>query len=240
MSFRGHRVLGVVPARGGSKAIPRKNLRDVAGSTLLARTAAVVRSTVEIDRAVLSTDDPEIAAAGRDCGLEVPFLRPAELATDTARSVDAWRHAWIAAEREWEESFDLSVLLEPTCPLRRPADIVETLARMIDSGAWAAATVSPTPGHFTPHKALSLDTQGRIGFFLEDGAAYSRRQDIPKLYHRNGACYAARRDTIVEHSSILEKNCVAVVIERPMVNIDEPLDLELASFLLSRQNGGKR
>jgi CMP-N,N'-diacetyllegionaminic acid synthase len=235
MSFRGQRVFALVPARGGSKGIPGKNLRRIDGETLVARAAAVARAVVALDRAVLSTDDPDIAAEGRRAGLDVPFMRSAELASDSAKSVDMWRHAWLALEAEEGRRYDLSVLLEPTSPLRCPADVDATLARLLDTGAKAATTVSRTPGHFTPHKTLTIDATNRIGFFLPEGARFARRQDIPSYFHRNGACYAARRATIIDERTIVESDCAAVVIDRAMVNIDEPVDLEIAKFLLDRE-----
>jgi CMP-N,N'-diacetyllegionaminic acid synthase len=235
MSFRGQRVFALVPARGGSKGIPGKNLRRIDGETLVARAAAIARAVPSIDRAVLSTDDPDIAAEGRRAGLDVPFIRPAELAGDCAKSVDMWRHAWLALEAEEGRRYELSVLLEPTSPLRRAADVEATLARLLDTGAKAATTVSHTPGHFTPHKTLTIDAAGRIGFFLPEGARFARRQDIPACFHRNGACYAVRRATIVDDRTLVESDCAAVVIDRAMVNIDEPIDLEIAEFLLDRE-----
>jgi CMP-N,N'-diacetyllegionaminic acid synthase len=235
MSFRGQRVFALVPARGGSKGIPGKNLRRIDGETLVARAAAIARAVPSIDRAVLSTDDPEIAAEGRRAGLDVPFTRPVALASDSANSVDMWRHAWLALEAEEGQRYELSVLLEPTSPLRRAADVEMTLVRLLDTGAKAAATVSRTPGHFTPHKTLTIDNSGRIGFFLSEGARFARRQDIPAYYHRNGACYGVRRSTIVDERTLVESDCVAVVIDRAMVNIDEPVDLEIAQFLFARE-----
>lgn len=234
--FCGERVLAVVPARGGSKGIPHKNLREVGGRSLLSLVAEAVRQCPEIDRCILSTDDPTIAEAGRAAGLAVPFLRPAELASDTARSVDAWRHTWLKAEQLDGVHYAFSVLLEPTSPLRRAQDIQETLATLVRTGAAAAATVSPTPAHYTPHKTLTVDEAGRIGFFLEGGAKFATRQLIPKFYHRNGLCYAARRTTVIDNRQIIENDCVAVPIDRIVVNIDDMFDLELAEFLIKRSS----
>src|SRR6201989_3026757 len=114
MAINGLRVLAVVPARTGSKGIPGKNLCRVGGKSLVALAAEVSLSVGTIDRAVLSTDDEAIAEEGRRAGLAVPFLRPQELATDRARSVDVWRHAWLATEAVDGCQYDLSVLLEPT------------------------------------------------------------------------------------------------------------------------------
>jgi CMP-N-acetylneuraminic acid synthetase len=235
MAFRGLTTLAVVPARGGSKTIPRKNLCRVGGMSLVARAACMAVAIDWIDRGVLSTDDREIAEEGKRHGLEVPFMRPAELAGDTATSVDMWRHAWLESEKYYGMRFDISLLLEPTSPLRRPGDIEETAAALLEGNYRAAATVSRTPAHYTPHKCLTLSQEGTIGFYLEDGARFSLRQKIPAFYHRNGVCYAVRRETLVERGHILEEDCRAVILDRPLVNIDDPFDLALAEFLLERE-----
>ncbi len=237
MSLDGITVLAVVPARGGSKSIPRKNLAVVHGRSLIAHAAAVTQALPWIDRAVLSTDDKEIAAEGRRAGLLLPFMRPADLAGDRSTSVDMWRHAWLASEAAYGMRFDVSVLLEPTSPLRRPADVEAAVRLLLDGKHAAAATVSRTPAHYTPHKTLTIDAGGCIGFYLEGGARHSLRQSIPPYYHRNGICYALRRETLVERGHIIEEDCAALVVERPVVNIDEPLDLEFAAFLLDREAG---
>jgi CMP-N-acetylneuraminic acid synthetase len=235
MSWQGLTVLAVVPARGGSKGIPRKNLQHVGGLSLVARAARVAAALDWIDVRILSTDEEEIAEEGRRHGLDVPFLRPETLSGDTSLGVDVWRHAWLAAETHYGRRFDLSVKLEPTSPLRRPEDVERTLRTLVEGGHPAAATVSPTPGHFTPHKTLTISAEGIIGFYLEGGAGYSLRQTIPKYFHRNGICYAATRQHVVEHHLIIDRDAAAVVIERPVVNIDELLDLELAGWLLERE-----
>lgn len=237
MSIRGMSVLAVIPARGGSKSIPRKNLQPVAGLSLIGHAARTVNSLSWIDRAILSTDDAEIAAEGERHGLEVPFLRPDALASDRAKSVDMWRHALLAAEEHYGTRFDISILIEPTSPLRRPEDLTRTVAAMLDADSAAAATFSRTPAHYTPHKTLTVDAQGRIGFYLSDHPPVTLRQEIPAYYHRNGVCYAVRRSTLVDGGTIIERDCVAVVIDRPLVNIDEPIELELAEFLLGRSGG---
>lgn len=236
MALQGLSVLAVVPARGGSKSIPRKNLMPVAGLSLVGRAAAVAATLPWLDARIVSTDDAEIAEEALRHGLEAPFLRPAEISGDTATSVDMWRHAWTAAEVHYGRRFDLSVLLEPTSPLRRPEDVTRTVETLLQQDAKAAATVSRTPAHFTPHKTLTLDAAGRIGFYLAEGARHSLRQGIPAYYHRNGLCYALRRQTLVEEGRIIEDDCAAVVIERPVVNIDEPFELELAEWLLQRES----
>lgn len=232
--IEGRTVLAVVPARGGSKSIPRKNLKMVGGVSLVGRAAQIAAALPLIDAALISTDDPEIAAEAKAHGLDAPFMRPPELSGDTASSVDMWRHAWVAAEAHYGKRFELSVLLEPTSPLRRPEDVERTLRALVDAGAPAAATVSPTPAHYTPHKTLEINDKGEIIFYLEDGARHSLRQGIPAYYHRNGLCYAVTRDHLVNKGYIIDHGAVAVVVDRHVVNIDDMFELALAEWLLQQ------
>ncbi len=228
-------VLAVIPARGGSKGIPGKNLKLIGGLSLVGRAARLAASQNWIDQVIVSTDDAEIASEAVRQGAEAPFMRPATLAGDAASSDDMWRHAWESAEDHYGRRFDISILLEPTSPLRQPHDLSATMEALLDGNHAAAATVSPTPAHFSPHKTLTVGGDGRIGFWAEDGAAYSRRQNVPDLYHRNGLCYALRREPFLDGAPILGQDCAAVPVDRPVVNIDEPFELELAEWLLERQ-----
>ncbi len=223
-------VLAIVPARGGSKGIPGKNLCRVGGRTLIGWAAHTIHQLPWIDRALLSTDDSQLAVEGRRVGLEVPFMRPPELATDTARGVDVWRHAWLAAEKHWNQRFDLSVYLQPTTPLRQPEHITRTLRALLSGSHEAATTIAPVPGHFVPEKILRLDDDGRVQPYTNT-TVLSNRQEAPTYYYRTGACYAAWRDTIVERRRIVEGNCAGVVIEEYTANIDDPIELAFAEFL---------
>ena len=234
MPLRGHTVLAVVPARGGSKAIPRKNLCHVGGLSLVARAARTASGLPWIDARILSTDDRDIADEGLAHGLDVPFMRPDDLSGDLANSVDMWRHAWLESEKHYGKRFDVSVLLEPTSPLRRAQDITDTVELLLSGDYKAAATVSPAPAHFTPHKCLTVQ-DGMLGFYHDAGARHSIRQTIPTYYFRNGICYAVRRKTLIEEKMILGDHCAAQIVERPIVNIDEPFDLELAEFMIQRE-----
>ena len=234
MSYKGFKILAVIPARGGSKGIPRKNLRKIAGISLVGLAAGVARSLDWIDRTVVSTDDVDIAAEGRRYGAEVPFIRPKELSGDESNSVDMWRHAWLESEAHFQEQFDLSILLEPTSPLRRPEDVTRTLEALIESDCDAAATFSRAPAHFTPHKCLTIDENGIIGFYHKEGRQFSIRQKIPDYYFRNGICYAVKKHTLIKKGMIIEENCKAIIIERPVVNIDNEHELEVAEFMYKK------
>lgn len=130
--------------------------------------------------------------------------------------------------------FEISILLEPTSPLRRVEDVMLTVQTLVDSGRKAAATLSRTPAHFTPQKTLKLDDCGNLKPYLPVGRT-ALRQDIPDYFHCNGICYALRRATLVDEGHIMEEDCIAVVINRPLVNIDDPFELELAEWMLEQE-----
>ena len=224
----------MVPARGGSKGIPRKNLCKVGGLSLIGHVARTTRALDWIDRTVLTTDDQEMAEEGRRHGLDVPFMRPAELATDDAGPSDMWRHAWTESEKFFDCEFDVSLLLQPTTPLRRPGEVERTVAALIEGGHAAATTVCAVPSDFLPQRILELRGDGRLSFYLPDGSEVTRRQDAPPLYYRDGTCYARTRQSLIEEARDVEEDCTAVVIDRFMVNIDEPFELELAELLHGR------
>ena len=232
------RVLAVIPARGGSKGIPRKNLRQVGGLTLIAHAARLVQQLGWIDRAVLSTDDPEIAEEGKTQGLDVPFLRPAELSGDLALSTGMWRHAWLTSEQHYGQRFDVSLLLQPTTPLREPEDIERTLRVLLEGRHRSATTVSRVPAHFTPEKIMKIDEGNRLGPYLPPDPAHALRQAIPAYYYRNGACYAVLRKTLIDDGEIVGDDCAAVVMDGFVINIDEPYELEMADCLARRRRDG--
>lgn len=235
MTWDGLSVLAVVPARGGSKGVPRKNLRQVGGLSLIGWAAKTIAALPWVDHGVISTDDAEMADEARARGLDAPFMRPDEFATDMASSTGMWQHAWLESEAHYGTRFDVSILLQPTTPLRRADDVTRTVKAMVEGGHGAAATLSQVPGHFTPQKCLTLDDEGVIGFFMDGGAQYANRQLIPDYYHRNGVCYAVTRETLIDHGNIVEDDCVGVMIDGFVVNIDEPFELELAEFMLARE-----
>lgn len=233
MAYQGLKIIAVVPARSGSKGVPDKNMREVAGHSLIGRVGLVLKDLAWVDGAVISTDSQRYADEARKHAIDAPFLRPEELSHDTATAVDTWQHALVEAEKHYGFTADITIYLEPTSPCRRSEDVERTLEVLVSSGAKGAATVSPTPAHYTPHKTLTVEN-GSIGFFYEGGSGYAIRQKIPSLYHRNGLCYALRRETLMA-GTIIEDDCRAVVIDRPVVNVDDEFELELAEFLIRKE-----
>lgn len=234
MSWKSLKALAVIPARGGSKGIPRKNMCRIGSRTLIGWVGDTVEELKWIDRAVISSDDKEMIAEGCRCGLDAPFVRPASLSGDTASAVATWQHAWLESEKFYNETYDLSIWLQPSTPLRRGADVERCVEAMISGDHRAAATVSQTPGHFAPEKLLRVNTHGIVEFLDERGPEITSRQMLPNYFHRNGICYAVMRDTLLSNTTIVEDDCAAVVIDGPVANIDEPFDLEIASFLFEK------
>ena len=235
MAFQGFSVLAVVPARAGSKGIARKNLARVGDRSLIAHCASTVAQLDWIDRAVISTDDEAMAVEGERYGLEAPFRRPAELASDDATAADAWRHAWLASEAAFGGRFELGLWLQPTTPLRDPADVERTLQTLVEGGFDSAATLSPIPAHLRPERAMTLGESGELGFYCKDGRAHANRQTIPETWYRNGVCYAAVRETVVERGNVIGEKPAGVALAAPVVSIDDPADLDLAQAQWKRE-----
>lgn len=226
------RVLGVVTARGGSKGIPQKNVISLRGKPLLAYTAEAALAAQSLDRVILTTDDPEIAAVGARYGLEVPFLRPAELSRDDTPSIPVIQHAvaWLA---ERGAAYDAVCLLQPTNPLRRAQDIDGAVELLERTGADSVLSfVDVGEKHPARMKIIASDGHVQDPPFAEQFEG-QRRQDLPKFYLREGSIYLTRTPVLMDQNSLKGEDCRAwiVPIERACA-IDTPFDLFLADKLL--------
>jgi CMP-N-acetylneuraminic acid synthetase len=234
--LKGRRTLAVVPARGGSKGVPLKNIHPLGGKPLLAYTAAVIQQVGWFDRAVVSTDHPAIAEAARNAGLEVPFLRPDELSGDRIGDLEVLRDAVLQSERVYDTSFEVIVMLQPTSPLRRPEQVTAAATHLVD-GDWDAVwTISPTPLKYHPLKQLQLSGGGRVALHDPRGTAIVARQQLAPAYHRNGVAYAFSLRCICDLGTILPERCGAIVLEDPHVSIDTLDDFAEAERVLSRRS----
>lgn len=232
--LEGKRILAVVPARSGSKGIPHKNMRKLKGISLIGWAGKTLAQLPFVDAKVISTDSPEYAREGQRYGLDAPFLRPAYLSTDDAGTVETVQHALLESERHYGMRFDIILIIEPTSPLRTPEDVERAVRRLIETGADSVVTVSPLWSKAHPLKILTLEN-GRIGFFIKEGKDIKARQALSgNLYWRNGICYALTRRCLMELGTIFTENTMPEIITRPVVNIDDPIDIEWAEFLLSR------
>ena len=218
------RVLGLIPARGGSKGVPRKNIKPLGGKPLLSYTAESALAATRLAKVVLSTDDEEIAELGRSLGIEVPFMRPAELAEDSSPTLPVVLHALEALEKSGEY-FDAVCLLQPTSPLRRAEDIDGCVALMEATEADSVVSVLPVPKNYNPHWVYWKDSNGSLALSTGDKDPITRRQDLPPGFHRDGAVYVTRVDTLVSRRTLYGHKVVGY--EMPLEfssNIDTPED----------------
>lgn len=235
-------VLGLIPARGGSKGIPRKNIVPLAGRPLLAWTCEAALASRSLSRVVLSTDDEEIAAVGRGCGVEVPFRRPAELATDTATSVEVALHAvdTLADLEGWQA--EVVVLLQPTSPLRTAAHIDEATALFLAGAADAVVSVVAVPHAFHPSKLMSRE-HGLLVPASRDSAVHQPppRQHVPALFARNGPAIAVVSVRNLREGRGFYGGRVRpyVMGKESSVDIDEPEDLAVAAAIIASREAAR-
>lgn len=231
--LKGNLILAVVPARSGSKGIPDKNMKQLAGTTLIGHAGKVLSALPWLDYAVISTDKLEYAQEAERHGLAAPFLRPAELSTDKSGAVETMNHAIKAVEQHYKNRVDVALIVEPTSPLRRPADIERAVQLLLERKADSVISVSKLDSKTHPGKALT-DQEGKLGFYEQRGASVVARQSLETLYYRNGVIYALTRACLIEKLTIFSDNSLPFYIDRPLVNIDVPIDLEWAEFLLTK------
>lgn len=229
-------VLGVILARGGSKTVPRKNLRPLAGRPLIAYTLQAARESARLTRVICSTDDADIAALARQAGIEVPFVRPAVLAGDDTPSLPVVQHAVRALEQEGYRA-DVVVLLQPTSPLRRAADIDAAVDLLLSSGADSVVSVVEVPHHFNPVSVLRIEDGRLVPYLPGEGVRVLRRQDKPQVWARNGAAiYVTRREVLLDEGTFFGRDCRPLVMNREdSVDIDDETDLVIAEALLERR-----
>lgn len=234
------RILGVVTARGGSKSIPRKNIKDLAGKPLIAWTIEAAKDSGVFDRVILSTDDEEIAAIGKQYGAEVPFLRPAELAQDSTPHLPVMQHAvtWLREHEGYEPDF--VCILQPTAPLRRAFHLREAVALLKRTDADSVVAMVEIPGHFSPYWAVAVDEEGLGKLLLSKKPIRTRiprRQNLPKAYAHSGAIYLFRTILLfdpVDPSFYGDKVAGYVMEDKYNINIDNPEDWHLAEAAIAR------
>lgn len=236
MSTRGVR-LALIPARGGSKGVPRKNVRLLAGKPLIAYAIETALSSKFIDRVVVSTEDAEIASIARRYGAEVPFMRPRELARDDSPEWIVWRHALQTLET-MEDGFktQMFVSIPPTSPLRAVADVDACIQTLIESNADLVITVRPAERN--PYfNMVTLDGEGYARLAIQSNGTIHQRQAAPVVYDMTTVAYAAWPEFVLRANSVFEGRVKAVLIpaERA-VDIDTELDFQFAEFLLSQRS----
>lgn len=230
-------VLAVVPARGGSKGIPLKNLREIDGRSLIARVGDVIANVPEIDRAIVSTDHEGIAKAAEAANIAAPFRRPEAISGDRIGDHDVLVHALEKMEAIDKCRYDIVVMLQPTSPLRTPQQVSAALHMLVDGGWDSVWTVSPTDTKAHPLKQLKVAGED-LGYYDPAGAKIIARQQLEPVYHRNGIAYVMTRDCLLEQKTIMGRKAGALIVEGEHVSIDTEQDLALAEALLKRQEQG--
>lgn len=217
-------ICAVIPARGGSKGVPRKNVKLFAGLPLIAHTIDAARKARGLDRVIVSTDDEEIARVAREHGADVPFLRPAELSGDDVPTLPVLLHAarWLEDAAQGPR-IEAMVTLQPTSPLRRAEHIDEAITRWRQTGADAVVTVCRAERNPYWMGTLSGD---RFVSLMEDFGTYRSRQSLPPVYRLNGAVYVTARRVLFDEGKILGADTRAIVMSN-----DDSLDIDtLADF----------
>jgi N-acylneuraminate cytidylyltransferase len=229
------KVLGVIPARGGSKSVPRKNVALLHGKPLIAYTIAAAQGSYSLTRTVVSSEDSEVLAVARQYGVDAPFVRPAHLATDEAPTLPVVQHAVSEIEAREGQVYDYIVLLQPTTPLRRSQDIDGAVEKLVATRADSVVSVCDV-GAYHPARMRQIIDDRLVDLPIREPKEMLRRQDLPPVYIRNGAIYAVRRDVVMVENSLIGKVSRPYLMpEERSVNIDSRLDFLLAEILLREE-----
>ncbi|MFH1441041.1 MAG: acylneuraminate cytidylyltransferase family protein [Candidatus Omnitrophota bacterium] len=232
-------ILGAIFARGGSKSIPRKNIKIFNGKPLIAYAIETAKKVRLIDRLIVSTNDDEIATVARRFGADVPFMRPGRLATDKAPEILSWRHAIRTMEKKLGHQVDILVSVPATAPLRAVEDVEKCVEKIINTDADIVVTVKEATR--SPYFNMVLfDQFDNARLVVSLGKVVSRRQDAPKAYDMATVAYAVRRAFVMKAGFIFEGKVKAVEIpQERALDIDTIMDFEIAEFLIKKRRKRK-
>lgn len=228
------KLLVIIPARGGSKGLPGKNLRPFVGLPLIAHSILLAKMCPEIDRLVVSTESPDIAAAARDFGADVPFLRPQDLAEDDTPMWPVLHHALETVEGLEGARYDYLLLLDPTSPARLPCDVTDALHRL-QANPFADGIMSVSQPEFNPIWHCVIERDGWMVDLIEEGSKFDRRQDVPMVYRINGALYIWRAGFVRKQEGSWRRHGRHLMYEIPdsrAMSIDTLEQFERAEFLV--------
>lgn len=225
-------ILGVIPARGGSKGVPRKNIRLLGGRPLLAYTIDACQTSTRLTHFAVSTEDHEIAAIASDLGCDV-VARPADLAQDNTPSLPVIQHATLNAEQKHNCQYDAVCLLQPTTPLRTGKHIDQAIQLLVEKECDSVISVSRIPDKFHPNWAFEFDGD-ELKRVQGHEALISRRQDLSPAYFRNGSVYVVTREVLIQGNSLYGSSTQGFEMsEQQSLNIDTTEDWELATRILN-------
>ena len=227
----GLNILAVIPARGGSKGVPLKNLRKIGGVPIVELTARVASSVACIDRTVVSTDHEGIAESAIKGGADAPFRRPEKISGDRISDLQVLTHTVLEMEKQDNKIYDVIVMLQPTSPLRTKQHIIDSIEMLVNNNYDSVWTVSETDSKSHPFKQLTI-MDGVLDYFDEKGKDIIARQQLQPVCHRNGIAYAIKRETLLVDKTIMGKNSGALICTGEFISIDTERDLELTNYIL--------
>jgi CMP-N,N'-diacetyllegionaminic acid synthase len=227
-----YKVICVIPARGGSKGVPRKNIKKLAGKPLIAYTVEQALQSQYIDRTIVSTEDKEIAAVSKHCGAEVPFVRPGKLAGDRAATIDVLLHAVNWLEKQEKYHFDILVLLHATAPLRKVEDIDNCIEMLVANRADNVFSV--TESHRNPYfNMVEINKKGKVA--LSKKGSFVSRQSAPKVYDMNASVYVWWKNVLKNDKGLFLKNTqIYIMPKERSVDIDDDLDFTITEYLTKK------
>ena len=231
----GLNILTVIPARGGSKGIPFKNLKKIGGVPIVELAAQIASSIEYIDRVVVSTDNEEIAEAAIKGGAAAPFRRPSFLSGDRISDLQVLTHALEEMEQRDKIKYDIVIMLQPTSPLRTRKQVVDSIKMLVNNNYDSVWTVSETDSKHHPLKQLTINQDVQLNYYDQKGSKVIARQQLEPTYHRNGIAYVMSRKCLVENKSIMGKKPGVIICEGNHVSIDTEWDL----FMVETINSGK-
>lgn len=232
--YKNNRVVCIIPARGGSKGLRGKNIKDLLGKPLIAYSIEQAKESKYIDRVIVSTEDSVIAEVSKKYGAEVPFIRPKELARDDSSTINVLLHAVDWLKKNEEYLFDILVLLHATTPLRSVEDIDNCIELLVEKNADNVFSV--TKAHRNPYFNMVEVSEDKHVRLVKKGN-FVTRQSAPKVFDMNSSIYVWRKDSLEKKKGIfLEKTCIYEMPKERSIDIDDDLDFKIAEFLcMNRQ-----
>jgi CMP-N-acetylneuraminic acid synthetase len=225
-------ILAIIPARAGSKGVPNKNARMLGGKPLIAYSIEQALKSKFIQDIVVSTDSEEIAEIAREFGAAVPFIRPAHLSSDTAKSIDVVIHA-VEFLKGQGKNYDGIILLQPTSPFREVSLIDSAIEQFFSSEIDSLVSVKPVPNEYNPHWVYEINENGFLSLSTGEKAIISRRQDLPISFHRDGSIYITSIDVLLSSQSFYGEKLGFIETKSEInVNIDTMEDWERAEVLI--------
>ena len=228
------KILGIIPARGGSKGVPGKNIKLLNGKPLLAYTSEVASQSKYLCKVILSSDDEKTIEVAKTLNIEVPFIRPLELSADDTPTIDVVKHALTWFEN-WNVFYDAVCILQPTSPFRTVAFLDEAIAKFTDSGCDSLVSVQKVPHEYNPHWTFEVNANGNLQIATGEKQIITRRQELPNAFHRDGVIYITKTDVVQKQNSLYGESIA--FLESPKefyMNIDTREDWERAEQIAKK------